>query len=527
MTNVTRFVYNFAANIFSTALSALLGLISIPFLIYYLGESQFGLTVLFSSLFGIAALAESGFNSAIIRKLSICAAGGDSEGFNKVFSYSMNIGMLASLVLTLLSALYAEEILCVFQKIPEDILPLARRAMWICILNSSITAFILPAILALFSTKHRFDIIAVVRSSIISLQVVVWYIVLSRTDFGFIGWAFSSLAVTVAVSILALLYGIRISEKLRYVPVFWDKSFFGEIVVVASKLSFIKISAFSMTYANPILFSMYGSMLMNTVFQTASKGTMLLYMVMINVSSQMLPHLAKDFVRSDTGHMASVYLSVSRIIFSLSVSVVALAFANYDYIFYLWLNASMPDNWLYVANVFMCLLVIQALLSPGDFQRSVLTVINKINESSIFYFVQTVTVICAVILLLKYTDLGVYSVVAVHLPVSIAALFFFLMLIKKYLSLSVLAQFRDIFLRGFILGALAVAVFVALRKVVDFFSLSAIPALAVNLSLDILIMLPALWRVGFSKSDRDRILSISIVRRLLGASSGSNSGRNG
>lgn len=515
MTKASRFTYNFIVNSISTGISVFLGVIIIPFLIFHLGEAKYGLTVLFSSLFGFAALVETGVNTAIIRKLSICASKNDYEDFNRTFSFSMNIGVLITFIFTAVSAIFSKQILSVFSQIPPDIFPLAQRAMWICILNSSITAFILPVILALFSTKHRFDIIALIRASIICVQVLLWYMVLSYTDLNFMGWVVSTLVVTAVISLGALTYGIYITPFFKYNFVYWHNSFFSDIFVIAAKSSIIKIADFSMTYANPILFSIYGSIIMNTIFQTASKGATVLYMIMINLSSQTIPHLAGYLANKNLDGIAKMYVSTARIIFSVSALFFVFMLSNYKYIFHCWLESSMPENWLTVGNVFIWLLLIQTILMPTDFQRTILTVINRINETTVFYVLKTVFVLAIVVYMLKFTSLGVFSVVVAHLPVALISVCFYGIYLKRYIKVPISKQFLHIFGRGIVFIFAASAIILLARQFVDALPCEALAKFFVNSAFDCAVLLPLLWFGGFAASDRQRIIdSLPFLRKI-------------
>lgn len=511
--NFSRFIYNFFANICSTGISVVLGLIAIPFLISVLGKEQYGLTVLFSSIFGIASTIESGFNSSIIRKLSLCVAEKNETLFNRVFSFSISWGFGLAAILSCLAFAFAPQFLSIFSKIPENLMAAAISAFGICILNSALTAFVLPITLALFSTKHRFDLIAIIRASIISVQVLAWYLVLSYTDYGLAGWAVSSLAVTCFFIIFALVLGKILTPNLRYVLMGWDGELFRELFWVGGKVSIMRLSAFANNYFNPILFSIYGNIVMNTIYQAAIKGTSVVGMIVGNVSEQMIPHVADMVVKNDMRRLSRVYIDVSRMIFTLIAGLAAVFLANAEHIFYLWLSGPLPDSWLLIANVFACLLLLEVIFIPSEVQWPLLLVINKLNPVFIFYLIRMVVTVTSVVLMLKYTSLGVYSVVLTNLPIKTATMLFFMRMIKPYVGMSIAKQISSIFTRGTLCSIFLLGVFFAIK-----FSMpqnfSALSKLLVGVIADVLILVPSLWFFGLSKEDKQRLLKLPIISKI-------------
>ena len=507
MTNSSRFIYNFLVNIFSTGVSVLLGVISIPFLIHFIGVSQFGLISLFSSIFGIASLIEGGMNTAIIRKLSLCAAKSDYEDFNRTFSFSLNVGISFTAIILILSLVFKDSLFSLFTKLSPDLIAEAKKVFGICMLNSGLTSFVLPVVFGLFSTKHRFDLISFFRAAIVSVQVILWYVVLKYTGTGLAGWAVSSLSVTVLFLLIALFVGIRMTNCFRYTFVAFDGGLFRELFMLGGKVSVVKISIFAITYINPILFSMYGSIIYNTIFQVSSKGASIVSMILGNVSGQIVPHIAGYIAKKDMEKMLSVYVFSTRMLFSLMVCIVMLVSANYKYIFFLWVGASMPDIWLYTANVFICLLFIQIMSSPSEIQWPIIMMLNRLGSVTVFYVLRTVVCVSAVIVMLKYTSLGVYSVVVVNAPCVLITILFFMYVLGRSIKISVLHQLLAIFSRGAACAAFLFPTLFAVKYACEAHFTSPLALLLINGAIGSCIAAGVLFFVGFTSADRRRVLS--------------------
>lgn len=507
MTRSGQFLYNFFVNLVTSGVSSVLGIISVPFLIIHLGTEEFGLTVLFSSAFGIASIFEVGMNTSVMRKLSLCAAQSDVSLYNKTFNIAMTGGIILTILFTGGSYFFASQIISLFPKISESLVSVSQEALWICIFNSSVNAFILPVILGVYASRHRFDLIAIYRTAIISFQVLIWFLVLSFSDCGLVGWAIGGAVVTCCVTFISYTYSKKIETNLLLFKFEFERKLFKELFLYGGKVSVIKISIFAITYLNPILFSIYGAIIYNTIFQTSTKGSALMSTLLGNISGQIVPHAAELIINKDKSKMREVYLTLTNLVFSFSVFILLAAITSYDYIFYIWIHSSMPDYWGETANLFILLLFVQIIASPSEVQWPILMVIGKINNIVLFYAIRTILSIAFTIVLLTHSGLGVYSVIAVNLPVTAITIFFFMYELKKEIGVSMISQFVFIFGRGLICALITLPVLLFIKNFIDTSLTNVLLKLLTNVSLSIAILTPVFYFLGLSKQNRTRLNS--------------------
>ena len=514
MTNIGRLIFNYSVMSGGTAVSIILGIIVIPFLISKLGEDAFGLTVLFSSIFMVANIAEAGLSVSSLRYFSMCAAKNDVASFNKMFSTGILIALFFSLLNYLITLGLSGEIISLFKKIPPELERVAEDTLPIFVLGSSLNAFVFPMILSVFNSFHRFDISSLLRTGTRSVQVLAWFAVLSLTPWGFEGWIYSNVAVMLLSVIVAYIAAKFYYKPLRFNPLSANISTAGKLFSMSVKVVVTNLAIFASNGINPFLFSAFGSMAMNAIYQAATKPSSIMMMIINQASGQFLPHLTKSYACSDTARLKRIYLDSCRVLFSFSALVSVIAIIYSDLFFEVWLQKSMPENWSTTAVMFSWLIVSALILTVPTVQYPLLMAVNKLNALAVFFLFRTVITASASVYLLTCTSWGVYSVLFVIIPSD-----FITMLVQSYLvcrntGISLKEQFCTIYHRGLISAA---ALFIVAELIKNFLipNADALARLLTYSSISAVVAAILFLSAGLSKSDRDRLRAMPACGKAI------------
>ncbi len=361
----------------------------------------------------------------------------------------------------------------------------------------------------------RFDICAIIRTGMQSVQVIAWFTVLGLTDYGFTGWVYSNLAVNAVFVLLAIGFSKSFFRPLHFNAILVRIKTVYELCSASTKLFIIKLSIFSLSDVYPFLFSSFGSMTMNTVFQSASKSSGLIVTIVGNASSQFLPHLTDSFVRNDFDRIKRIYYDSCRVIFSFVSAATVLSVFYSDYLFYLWLGRAMPENWLYTSKIFSWFVIILAFSSTASIQYHILFALNKMNSLTVFYTVRMALTVAASVYLLTHTDLGVFTIVVINLPAALFTVLFMMRVLKKYIGAGVCDQLKFTYARGVITAAILCPAAYCLKNYLTP-DMDVIFKLAYNLAIMCPLSALVLWRIGFSAHDKERILRMGILKKFDG-----------
>ncbi len=412
----SRYAVNMVFQYSGTILELGLGIISVPFLLGVLGMEMFGLTALFTSIFGIAQLMELGLGVTLGRFLSVALTKGDALRYNQYFSSAIILGTSAFAVLFLALACFAEPIL-ILCRVPETYMAEAVAAFRINMVYSGIVSFILPVIRAVYVSKHRFDLISVIFSGLRILQVLGWFLILSFLPQSQIfGWSIVNFVVGVAILIFSYVGARRLipilSLRLKYFNLSAVKDMYG----VAWKVFIDRFMGFAEVTVNPIILPVFGSLNLNAVYKPAMQAVSAVVTFLLQASAPIMPYSAEAFAKNDIERIAKAYMILLRVVFLMGAMGCVFFFFYARPVFDIWVGKELGDSVHVAVNSFLILLFAQVLSTSSAIQTPLLVGINRLNFMAVCSMIRTVIGLVSSILLLAYTDLGVYAVV---LPVSI------------------------------------------------------------------------------------------------------------
>lgn len=301
---------NILANWSNIILSVLAVFVLYPFCVQVLGEEQYGVWLLISSVTGYFALLQLGVPMANVRFVSKYYAQGDMEKVNEVVSSNFAFFTAAGVLVLVCGTGIAWLIDVVFQ-IPPEFRRVARLATIIASLNVALS-FSFEVFEGLLHALQKFIYFNLIKNLLLLVRVGLTFVVL-RYDSGLLVLAGLLVAVTLIQAVF--FYGfirlrypeIRIRRKYLRLDVFKMVAGYSVFVLLfqfASKLSF---NTSSLVIGGVISVSAI-------VFFTIANNFILYFMQMVTgISHALMPRVSQlDSVREDAG-LRDIYLQYSRL----------------------------------------------------------------------------------------------------------------------------------------------------------------------------------------------------------------------
>ncbi len=497
---------------FTMSVNIVLGIVIIPFLIFRLGSQNYALTVLFSSIFAFASMLEMGIGTSMVKLLSENIALKRYGEYNRIFSSGLIAGVCVAVAVISVSGIFARGImrLCGVEDASIDI---AAEAFWVNMIQSCVVGFLMPSCRAALASVHRFDVISFLMTGLRIFQVVLWFFVLKYTDWGLLGWSYSnvfSLVVFVPMVYVAIRRLVPFaSVSFRLVSV---GSFFS-IWNMGWKLSVIRISLFVGTSFNPMILSFFGHISANTFYQPAVKVSDVFSGFLGFIGDQLTPHVSGESSLKHSGKVRQIYISGSRIAFSLMSVCFVFSWFYGDYVIRLWLGSSLGENYKIVYNVFLFLIGGLALNSMGYIHWATLIGMNKLGFLAKFHIFRIAIILGSAVLMLKYTDLGVYAVVIPNFVMRIVSTFLISWYVGTLIDTGLSEQFRLSYAKPILSAAL---LFLACYVQNSLFAYGGFASFLADIAVSAVLALSLTYLLAFSDEDRKRVNVVlsDITRRF-------------
>ncbi|MFQ5613088.1 MAG: lipopolysaccharide biosynthesis protein [Anaerolineae bacterium] len=210
--NARKIIGASALQILSYGAQSLVILFLTPYMINRLGDYQYGLWILLSTIVGYFALSEFGLSSAVQNHLSICLGRGDDGGFRRVFSNSLLLYALISLAVLGVAGVGLGIVQLLKHRFADP--PLLSGVLLLLALNLSLSFVFYPYTSVLIS-HLRLDLTAGIAVVQLLLNAGLTVVVLQR-GFGLVMLALASLGAGLAANVLIFTTARRTVPDLNF-----------------------------------------------------------------------------------------------------------------------------------------------------------------------------------------------------------------------------------------------------------------------------------------------------------------------
>jgi O-antigen/teichoic acid export membrane protein len=218
MDNKHQTLHNAIFNSLSRVVSMVVGFIFMPYIVHQLGVEAYGIYVFIFAVIGYFALLDLDLGQAVIKYVAEYRVGNDYKRINNVVGVTLSLylalGVLGSLFICAFSGFITSRCL----KVQEEMLPVARFALYIGSLG-----FILTMLLSAFSSipkaLNRYDITGRV-TILVSLFTTLSTVFLLYVGFGLEAIVILDVWITFLTVLGYMLVNKRLLPQLKYFPSF-------------------------------------------------------------------------------------------------------------------------------------------------------------------------------------------------------------------------------------------------------------------------------------------------------------------
>ncbi len=421
-----------------------------PIILRYLGQSGYGIWIIFGSVIGYFSLFNLGMNAAVTKYTAEYRALNKQEALNKLISTTV-VAFVFIGVLVILICLGLMPFISRIFNIQEDLLYVARIAFLIMGLNTALMLLgrVFGNIIYGYQRVDIWKTFLIIHSITNALFIIVFL----RLGFGLIGLAIASILSTLILISLYLYflrrsnYGIVIHYKLANIKTL------KEIMPYSIRTFFLGLSLQVLYYTDNIVIGIFLGVIMVTPYSIAYKLCFLATYIFSVISTTFFPRFSKLYALGDISGLRDLYLKITKISIAIMMPI-AIFFIFFGHSF---INLWVGEGNFVGRNVFLVLIGMNILHAIGTPTGLLLQGIGK-NKKYMYSEIANagLNLILSIILIQKIGLLGVAlgtllaSLCTSSWFVLLLACKFIKLSIKKYLLVSIMPPI----LVGMIIGGI-------------------------------------------------------------------------
>jgi len=498
MSRSRQILINAVAQWAVTGLSAILGLLIVPFLILKLGQDGYGLVVIILGIAGICALADMGISGALARQLAESLGRKDNDAFNEYASTASIINLAVGGACALSVLLLAVPMARAF-RLPEALFRdgvILLRTFGAAHVLLTFAMFTPRAVLA---SHNRFDLACVIDAARRLMQTVGLFVVLSLTSLGLVGWALVCIVVDTAVAGLLWRAAFRAERRLRISPRWFRRGRVRSLYGLGGHLTVLQVSGQLSVSADPFILTACLGPGSVSLYRPPGQVIGAMSQLVTTLAGQLHPLATQAHVQGDRESLKRILFQGTKFTMLMGSVACAIVISLAEPLCKVWLGGALGEGYKTAAAV----LTIQAVTALGAFaagtQWPVLLGMRKTAFAAYGRLALALVNIAASWLLVRYARLGVIGVV---IPTMVIELVWRPVLgwyVCKTAAFRIREYFQQAYLAPLVIGSALTAVglqieqFAPVEKAWGLF----VGALALASTGAALV-----WFAGFSPNDR-------------------------
>jgi len=332
MTQKRRVLINAASSVIQVVAIGAILFILYRFLISTLSIEQLGIWAVVLGTTSVAALANLGLSSSVVKFVAKYAAQGqDQIVVDVIQTAAISIAIAMGLLLTFVYP-FAGWLLSLV--LPSDALPDA-----LSILPFSLIAMWIIAITSVFQSGldgyHRIDLRSILHVASAIFHLVLCFVLVPVH--GLMGLAYAQVVQVTVLLISTWLILKRIIGRLPLVPCRWNRKVFQEMLGYGLNFQVASISQLLYDPMVKLLLTKFGGLAMTGFYEMASRMVLQFRMVLISANQVLVPTIA-DLQEKDPEAIQKVYKYSYNLLFYLAVPFFLVVIAFTPIISQLWIG---------------------------------------------------------------------------------------------------------------------------------------------------------------------------------------------
>ena len=444
-----------------------------------LGESDYGIYNVVGGVVAMFGFINSSMASATQRYITFALGRGDKANLQKVFSTSLQIHALISVLIVILGETVGLWFMYEKMQIPADRMD---AAFWV------LQCSIVSTVIMILSVPYNADIIAHEKMSAFAyisvlevlLKLAVVYALLISPCDKLIFYAILILAVQLLIRFCYSIYCNKHFEESKYRKV-WDKVLFKEMTGFAGWSLFGNLSGVLFGQGLNMLLNVFFGPVVNAARAVAVQVQSAIQQFVGNFQMALNPQITKTYAQGEMNEMHKLMFRSARFSFYLIFLISLPVLLETEFILRVWLK-TVPENTVVFLRIMICTSLIYSLANPLMIANQATGKVRKYQTvcGSILLLILPVSYVC-----LKL-GLPAYSVFIVHFVMESVTQIARMIMLRPLIGIRVKDYFRNIYARVFLVVVLSVILPLSVYEnmndtVLRFFTVCVICMLSVSL----------------------------------------------
>lgn len=494
-----------------TALSCVLGLLLVPFLLARLGRDGYGLIAVVMAITAVCVLADLGISGALSRHLAEALAKNDESGFGQFVSTAASINLLVGLAVAAAVVVFAAPMARLFA------IPASLHGTGIFLLRSygatqALLTLCMPVPKAVLASHNRFDMVSLLDALRQLMQSASFFVVLGLTDSGLVGWSIVSVFVGVLALILLWLAVFRVHRGLCLRISGIRASRLKELYRLGSQFTLMTVSSQLSDNANPFILTALlgpGSL---SLYRPPSQIMGLFAPVVQTLGNQMHPLATKAHIQSNRSDSVKILFLGTKYTMLVGSVFCAITLSLSGPLCKVWLGPVLGEGYRVCAAVLAVQSVSYLALFAGGTQWAVLLGMKRTKFAAWGRLLFAVVNLSASYMLVRYTKLGVLGVVIPTLAIEIIWRPMLVLHVCRAVGLPVREYLREAYQTPLLIGGAVAATGLVVCWTAPPDHLWSLAASAAAMALVAAVFV---WFRGFNQIDR-KIIRGAVSRHELG-----------
>lgn len=404
-----------------------------------LGVEDFGVYNVVGGIVSMFAFINGGMVAATQRYITFEIGAGNIEQLKKVFSTSLQIHAIISILIIILGETVGLWFLQEKMVIPADRM---AAAMWVY--QCSIVA----CVVNIMSIPYNADIIAHEKMSAfafvsvvdVTLKLLTVYLLMLYPYDKLIVYAVLLLIVQLSIRLVYTTYCKRHFEESSYTNIF-DKKLIKEMLGFAGWSFWGSLAGILYTQGLNMMLNIFFGPIVNAARGIAVQVQSAVQHFVTNFQMALNPQITKNYAIGNLEQMHSLMFRSARFSFLLLFFITLPILLETDFILTLWLK-NVPDNTVVFTQIMLCIALIFTTANPCIIANQATGKV-KLYQAVIGCILITILPISYIVLKL---GAPAYSVFLVHLCVESVAQFFRMFMLRKLINIPMKEYMKNIYL---------------------------------------------------------------------------------
>ena len=393
-----QFAINMIAQVVGFVVNLGISFLLTPFIVQHVGSEAYGFVGLANNFVGYAQVITVALNSMASRFITIKIHENDTEGSNRYFTSVVIANLITALVLSIPSALIIlnlNKIVNVSDTILRDV-----QWLWVFIFLNFLVSIISSTYSVATFVRNKLYLSSV--QGIISNLLRVGVLIVAFSFFMPSVW-YVGVAVFIATLYLYVwnvYYTKKLLPEIKVKRKYFDMSVIKTLLSSGIWNSFTRLSSILSTGLDLLVTNLYVSSAAMGVLSVAKTVPSAILTLFGTLASVYAPQLTISYAKKDYEDMKNQLLASIKFLGMFACIPVAALFAYGEIFYKLWVP-SQDSNLLYTLTILSCIEFMFVL--PLEGLWNLFTATNKVKQTSIYMFANSIVTIVIVLVALRFT----------------------------------------------------------------------------------------------------------------------------